>query len=187
METNILIGITGRMGRGKSTLAEQVAAFIDGAQVVALSDALKGHVHAVVEQEAGITLTHELIAEHKGTVFGPIYQGWGELFRTFAWSRYWVARLDAALPRRAVVADIRYPNEAEWIQERGGLLVAVQGPCRREGDQRATDHPSERFVDEIAATADVVVLNEGDLEHLRSEARRIAGMAVVRARGGVRD
>jgi hypothetical protein len=94
---------------------------------------------------------------------------------------YWIERLAANLPDRAIVADVRYPNECDWIKSRGGLLVALSGPCRREGDRRSTAHPSEVHVEEVARAAHVRVMNDSDLDWLGAEARRIARVALGRA------
>jgi hypothetical protein len=177
----VLIGITGRFGTGKSTLAGYLAEMIQGAQVVAFADALKLDVRAILPELAGVELSAERLEELKAECLGPMYQGYGELMRRCWGDDYWIGRLAPFLPPRAIVADVRYPNEAVWLRSRGGLLVAVSGPCRRPGDTRSADHPSERHVEEVARGADVPVVNDWTLEGLRSEAGRIARMALRRA------
>jgi energy-coupling factor transporter ATP-binding protein EcfA2 len=178
-----VIGITGRFGSGKSTLAELLAELIPGARVTALADELKEDVHAMLGRQLGTAF--EDVADDraalealKGESLGPIYQGYGELCRCLYGEIYWIERLCRRLDRldieRPIVADVRYPNEARWVRSTGGIVIAVTGPCRREGDRRSTDHPSERYVEEIAASAVVVVENYGDLAALRDDARRLA-------------
>lgn len=182
-EQPILVGITGRYGSGKSTLAEMLADLIPDARVVAFADALKADIHQVA-REWGIEPTPEELAARKGDVFGPLYQGWGEMMRAFRREDHWIRRLEGHLPDRAIVADVRYPNEHDWIRGRGGLIVAVSGPCRRTGDARSPDHPSERQVPEVARGADVAVINDCTLEALRTHARGVARLVLSRVGGG---
>lgn len=177
MTENILIGITGRYGTGKSTLAAMLAELLD-AQVVAFADALKEHTHTILEDLTGVLLPPHRIEELKSNCLGPMYQGYGEFMRQNFGQDYWIEQLESVLPARAIVADVRYPNESQWIKARGGLLVAISGPCRRDGDQRSPTHPSEAGVKECAAMADIAFENDGDLRQLRNHARAIACMAV---------
>jgi hypothetical protein len=182
--TAILIGITGNLGSGKSTLAAVLAERIPGAVVVGFADRLKARVHQIVEGTAGIVITPTDLEAHKGDVFGPLYQGWGQLIREFVDEDYWVRALEAALPERAIVADVRHQNEAKWIKARGGLLVAVDGPCRRESDQRNAQHPSEAGVADCRRLADLSVGNFGTVDLLRKEAVHIARIATTLAESG---
>jgi energy-coupling factor transporter ATP-binding protein EcfA2 len=183
MSAPTVIGITGRFGSGKSTLAELLAELIPGARVTALADDLKEDVHAMLGRQLGAAFLdvaddRAALESLKGECLGPIYQGYGELCRRLYGEAYWIERLVLRLRRldieRPIVADVRYPNEARWVRSTGGIVIAVTGPCRREGDRRSPDHPSERYVDEIAADASVVVENNRDLAALRDEASRLA-------------
>lgn len=180
----IIIGITGRLGVGKSTLAGLIAESIPDARVVAFADALKTQVHTMLGQSIGgffVGLTREDLDSLKPTCFGPIYQGYGELMRYLLGDDYWIRVLQADLPPRAIVADVRYPNEAAWIKARGGLLVAVSGPCRRDGDRRSPEHPSERHIEEIVGLSGWRIENNGSLPDLQAHAERVARAALARA------
>lgn len=80
--------------------------------------------------------------------------------------------IDAALGRKRgsvhtllaeqhiVVTDVRFPNEAEAIRERGGIIVRIERPCIGP----ANDHPSERALDDWEW--DFLVHNDGTVEEL---------------------
>lgn len=46
-----------------------------------------------------------------------------------------------------VVSDVRFPNEADWIRERGGVIVRIRRPDFDNG--LPADHPSEALVDSL--------------------------------------
>lgn len=175
--TPVLIGITGRKGTGKSTMADMLAAQIPDSQVCAFAGDLKADVLTMLAHTLSDIPLDELIHQmsaSKGTTFGPIYQGYGELLRQLHGPNYWIDRLADSLPARAIVADVRYVNEAEWIHSRGGLLVGLRGPERREGDQRAVDHPSEAEVSRCIELADTVIENRWGLDRLQMSAVIVA-------------
>ncbi len=84
------------------------------------------------------------------------------------WLRIAAARIDARTAP-VVVTDCRFPNEADAIRSRGGLIVRIVRPDL----PPATDaHPSETALDDYRAN--VVVTNNRSADELGAEARRIA-------------
>jgi hypothetical protein len=82
----------------------------------------------------------------------------------------WVAALEQLLeheqPERVVITDVRYFNEAEWLQTRG-VLWRIQRPgCDGDG------HASEAAIDRLPA--DVDVYNDGTLAVLQNKIRVLA-------------
>ena len=65
-----------------------------------------------------------------------------------------------------VLTDVRFPNEADAIRDRGGLLLRVVRP-RHVVDLDA--HPSETALDDYPE--DAVIANEGTVEELEGVAR----------------
>lgn len=176
MNDQLCIGITGRYGSGKSTLAAILREMVPGSEVVAFADALKCDVLQTVNRALGTDYTREDLERDKATVWGPILQGWGELCRRTYGEDYWIDRLADVLPRRAIIADVRYENEAAFVKcQPTGLIVFVDGPNRRGHDARSATHPSEAKAGE--PWGDVVVTNTSTLQFLRDQARCIARMA----------
>ena len=96
-----------------------------------------------------------------------IMRRWGDWRR---WQRpdYWLTRAEQA--RVAAIfdghqaqlwTDVRYPNEADWVRSRGGMLWRIVRP----GLEQDRSHDSETAADRIEA--DATILNAGSLDELR--------------------
>lgn len=70
--------------------------------------------------------------------------------------------------RKAVITDVRFPNEAKAIQEAGGIVVRIY----RNGSDIEDYHPSEIELDNIEA--DATIYNDSSLDVLRRKIRSIA-------------
>lgn len=64
---------------------------------------------------------------------------------------------------RYVISDVRFPNEADYIKARGGILIRISRP----GTGPVNDHPSETALD--GTTADFYIVNDGTLPELHSK------------------
>lgn len=78
-----------------------------------------------------------------------------------------VADRSTQIPGPVVVTDVRFPNEAEWVEAAGGDLVRIERP----GIDTSDTHESETALDDRPATFTVV--NDADLARLYAEADRI--------------
>lgn len=79
--------------------------------------------------------------------------------------------IDAALNGKTgdiVVADCRFPNEAQAIKDRGGYIVRINRP----GINPANAHPSETALDGFVF--DAVLDNDGDVGWLHYQIRQFA-------------
>jgi hypothetical protein len=103
-----------------------------------------------------------------------------------AWVRALEKRMweDGALPKgNAVVTDVRFPNEAAWIANMGGEVWRVKRVVWQNDAEPSqfdsyvpfdnglgTDHPSERYVDQLPAMHEVTA---ADLRELSVKVRRL--------------
>jgi hypothetical protein len=79
-----------------------------------------------------------------------LLQWWGTEYRRRQDPDYWVNKLTEAIPGKldmVLITDVRFPNEAECIKNRGGYNVKIQrlGPDGSPyvAPDRPADHPSE--------------------------------------------
>lgn len=125
-----------------------------------------------------------------------LLQWWGTDFRRRLFGEdYWIRRTKAAILKskaeRVVVADTRFPNEAQWIQHRGGMLWKIH---RSRDPEIPLEEPIRGSIEHQSETAldrwdwDRTILNKGTIKDLHKEvdvAMRpdtIFGMAVAYSR-----
>lgn len=110
--------------------------------------------------------------------YTPILQWYGTDVARKQNPNCWVEALDARLkqeaPEIAVITDVRFPNEAAYIKEKGGYLVEVTR-LKEDGTQfldttRDPKHPSETALENYPYWDFVVLCKDGDLLGLKRKA-----------------
>lgn len=169
----VLIGLCGRAGSGKTAAAEHLRRAYDF-EPVAFADALKdmlallladrGVDHAVLHEPALKGQPLAAMRGHSPRLLMQTLGDWGRDMHPDFWAHQLAHRLGMAhysaaqwhpVHDRIAVADVRYPNEARWVQERGGVVVRLH----RSGPRRAGAHSSEASVDMVDANLEIH--NEG--------------------------
>lgn len=148
-----LVGLTGYMGVGKNTVADLMGSY--GYKQYGFADPLKQLAKRVgwdgtkkpwTEYPAG-TVNGRLMLQELGV-------GAREIIGPDVWIDALFRRLEAEAPSHAVITDVRFPNEADAIRERGGFVVRVE-----RGGYHGDGHISETQVDAIPV--DTVIRNYG--------------------------
>ena len=157
----LVIGFGHRARQGKNTAAlaalESLPLQTD-VHIYAFADALKSEVRAACAKFGG---QFELLEQWKAAGLMPdwvryeepkprsLLQWWGTEYRRTKDPDYWVTRLNKTLsahnPDVALITDVRFPNEADFIHAMGGKVVK----CVRVGtpDVNVHEHPSEAMLD----------------------------------------
>lgn len=153
----MLVGLSGKIGSGKTTLADLLIAAAGGDGVCCnFADALKREV----ANEFGVPLGRCYAQEEKNrAISDTIPLTIGEALQNVGAQRraevpsYWLDRLGESVAeldaRLVIVGDVRHTNEAEWVRERGGLLVRLNGDPGgvRAASKRDLQHRSETELD----------------------------------------
>jgi len=185
-----IIGLSAKMGCGKSTIAEMLLTMISGAVRISFGDVLKreasqiyGFPLELCYSDAGKKSTVVLdgdknpMGRDMATV-REILQFHGTDYRRKQDPNYWIKQMDAALARMlasncpcVVVDDVRFKNEAEYLQSVQANLFRIEAyPGWTPGPNAG--HASETDLDDWDAWNIVFRPGKG-LEHLNAIARNI--------------
>jgi hypothetical protein len=168
----ILVGLTGRAGSGKDTVAEYIQKHYQFTQY-ALADPIKRGIEAMLgvpawvwtdraAKEATISWlgkSPRQLAQTLGTEWGR-RQVRDDLWLQLGLRRWDVVRRSQA--PRLVISDVRFDNEAVAIKMSGGSVWRV---VREEAPDIAA-HESERGINPYLITGDIK--NNGTIEELHS-------------------
>ena len=180
-----LIGITGKAGAGKDTLA---AGFVRlGYRRIAFADALKEAAAVIAGEPSGPYFTHEGKVEFSpvlGRTRREALQSLGSAVRSHLDEGVWVRRALAEWERlgrpATVISDVRYDNEAQKIRDLGGMVIRIDRPGPALLSGAAAAHESEHGV--CVDLVDEVFVNDGDIDDVNAYAAGVADwLAGVRA------
>lgn len=185
MRTTAPIGVAGRMGAAKTTVANYLAE-TKGCIPFALADSVRAALLKVNPIVALDGRTVQDVIESadwqsikSDPVVGPEIRGLlqrlgtdfvREMLGPDTWLYAAERHLDAHFPKwwhetggpQMVIHDIRFNNEAKWIKLNRGIVINVVRPGGLPGPRDF--HESERGID--SALADYTVLNVGSLDEL---------------------
>lgn len=187
----LVIGLMGRAGSGKDSVADIVCETVNAARF-AFATLLKKEAAAAFRVDARLFDNRQLketpirqlalarcaepafvaFAGRELGLLGPlkprtIMQVWGDWRRSqdrdyFIPPAAYTRRMAMAGGHVAmVVTDVRFANEAQWVADHGGVLWKIE----RAGLPPVNSHQSEWSIRELRA--DAVVRNDGSLDELR--------------------
>jgi hypothetical protein len=106
-----------------------------------------------------------------------ILQAYGQFFRTIDYN-FWVRALFDTIEYKGygnvIVTDVRHPNEADPIRERGGVVIRVSSNRQGLPQIHGTTHISEIAMDDYQC--DFNITNDFGLKELRGAARETAAL-----------
>ena len=163
----VIIGLLGAKQSGKDSVYAAIARHTFATRL-AFADGVKEEIADAVGMPVA------WIEEHKEKL-RVLLQVWGTELRRDLFDRdYWVKHLILKMNRvrtpLVVVTDVRFPNEANAIIERGGILARV---IRSEMHTPADGHRSESWwvTDEARRLAPQTIENFGGLDELDMNVR----------------
>lgn len=174
----VLIGLTGKAGAGKNTVADIICELIPGAEQYSLAGPLKDMALAIdpliwIEKFSGgystslaeyVRDTSWDFAKQKPSVRRFLQrlgtEGVRGTFGDDAWVDLMWKWWGKSPAKVGVVTDVRFPNEAEAVDV---VIDIFRGEPELSGDLAA--HPSEAQ----QFSTDVIILNMGDMSTLREQ------------------
>ncbi len=171
----VVVGLSGKIGSGKTTAAEMIKAVYPTTIIRNFADRLKELVAIHLEIDVALCYSHEgknMYLPEYGITLGEFLQQWGTKLREVN-ENIWVLAvqsfIDACVAKKKnkeekliiVIGDARFVNEAEWLQKVGGITVRLEGDPgkEREKSKRDVNHVSEVALDEYTAF-DLVINTE---------------------------
>ena len=177
-----LIGLGHKARQGKNSVANYMKQVNPAIKIFAFADELKlyckEHHDELVPRWQLRNSTKQLPAWKDDPIYGcsPILQMVGMEFRALD-ENFWVdkvaEKIVAQQPEAAVITDVRFINEAQWIKENGGFMVEVRRH-NADGTQyidpgRDPNHPSEIALDEYEDWDYIIAVKDGDLKGLKAK------------------
>lgn len=185
-----LIGLTGYKRSGKDAFAAALTG--DGWYTrVSFADPLRAAAYALDPDVGPCTLPDDLVARHHGLAAVVDALGWERAKDTVPGVRrtlerlgtdairslddgFWTRLAERAIDERTtgvIVTDVRFPNEADLIRARGGLIIRLYRPGLHPAPGA---HVSETALDMYPDQ--LVIENGGTLDELGDKARLLAAV-----------
>ena len=172
-----LIGVAGRARSGKDTFVRGLINL--GYTRGAFADALK-QVTALVANEPLHNFTDDELKEAHSVALGMsrrkalqrVGKGMRDILRDDIWIQRLLSTWEAAGEIPFAISDVRYPNEAVLVRERGGIIVNIERPLLGGLTGEAALHESELGLP--PELVDFTVVNNGSIEDLHRWAATIA-------------
>ena len=181
----MLIGITGQKFSGKSTVANMLSEIL-GYKTCSFADKLKD-VTCILsgctreQLEDYDFKENELVPDYlrpyclnaEKPTYRAFLQHFGSEVMRGVNGSIWIDCTLSKCGENAIISDVRFPNEAKAIRDRGGLIVKVV----RDGVVSKDTHSSEKNVENIAGN--IIVFNDGSLEHLKAMVDMLAKLIIT--------
>jgi energy-coupling factor transporter ATP-binding protein EcfA2 len=170
----MIIGLSGKRGSGKNTVAEIIQGIAPNKwQLKAFADPLKEITAKLTGQPLAKMYTQEgktTYLPEWGMTIGEFQQKLGtDAIREGLHQEAWVLAALSSYKKGDyyILCDMRFPNEAEAIKAKGGILIRIEGdPLMQQGDGTRNDnHPSETSLDNYTGF-DTVIVNNGTMHQL---------------------
>lgn len=154
-----IIGFSGKIGCGKTTMADMLCTHVPGSKRLAFADALRLEVARFFGFKPEFVRSPAFKDCHfrwgERLVTGrQVLQEWGTEIRRAAEPGYWVRQMHEALGALeaigvplVVVDDVRFPDEAACVQQWDGFMIRINPYHGWEPGANAT-HASETALDE---------------------------------------
>jgi len=184
-----LIGISGKIGAGKNHCAKVIqeltkvgeATFTCQSFAAAFKNITASMLDVPVEDLESEEVKNSIYSSSKNNLtVGEILQKMGQTFKQIYGDDVWVDHLMRKYDKERetcnwIITDVRFPNEAKAIKERGGVLIRMHGDpayCRV-NSKRDLNHISETALDQFTGFDAEIENTLKDDKALRSEVETV--------------
>ena len=177
-EIMMFIGVCGRKGSGKSDIVQFIHEYFISVKTLSYSEPIKQMC------KAGYGLSDDQLESNKDI----IDERWDKTPRdimistsrcmTFCDDDHWINLmrnriygLDISGVKFIVLSDIRFQNEADLVQELGGIVINVSKVKEQDPEFAVDDDVTEAYVDRI--DSQFYIENDGNIDNLKRQCDRI--------------
>lgn len=152
---SLVIGLTGKAGCGKDTLAALFKRYHSDQNVrlMAFASALKRRAGVVFDEPMSAFYDTKDAMSKWGMTYRALLQKFGtEFAREMIDKDFWVKTLDyeynsvCSNADVVVITDVRFDNEAEWVLAQGGFIVEIHRGQASDLTEQEMEHASEAGV-----------------------------------------
>lgn len=154
-----LLGISGFARTGKDKLASFISSKLaeknSKSFIVPFAGELKKEVDDLLTRTLGISAFTEDSEEKK--IIRPFLTFWGTEIRRKLNSNVWIEKVENKCRNFVdnvlhIIPDVRFMNEAEWIQKNNGILIALKRP-----EIGPANEDEKREIPPIQERADIIL------------------------------
>jgi len=170
---NIIVGITGRRGSGKSTFAASIGGWRMGFAdpIRAVTEAVFGSQYRTAEEKAATdAYWQERLGDDWSTGRKILQRTGTEVFRAGVHKDIWLYVMERRLlelcnrpPMLITIDDVRFDNEAEFLRDLGGTIVRVVNTNQPPNDD---DHTSEAGISDDLVNAEFRCATKGECQSI---------------------
>lgn len=122
----MIVGLTGLKGSGKTTAAD----FLHNYHSASFADGVREVVACAFDASPEALLDRDLkksTDEFWGITYRKMLQRTAMAFREKFGDDFWIAHLESKidLDEDIVIDDVRFPNEAQWVRDNGGVVIGL--------------------------------------------------------------
>lgn len=164
----MLIGLSGYARSGKDTMAELLCLNYDFNRI-SFADPMRDAMYKLNPYVDGVIRLADLVDDHGWDVAKSkdearrLLQVFGtEVGREMFGGNFWIDQAFKQIDPAAnvVIADVRFPNEADAIKARGGQVVRVNRKDIKAVNRHASEHAMDNYM------FNHVIYNDGTLDDL---------------------
>jgi hypothetical protein len=195
----MLCGLSGKIGSGKNTVSLLIADFLHEKFPIynkSFAFKLKQIVEILTNFKMEISLSNNFsngitdfsrddknvyISQFDMTIGEMLQQIGTNVFRDNFDREIWIKSLFTEYGDYEkknvlwIVTDVRFTNEANYIKEKNGILIRINGFHLKEENTRNKFHPSETALDDYNKF-DYIIENTGSLGELESKVKEIINL-----------
>lgn len=173
-ELPALIGLSGKIGSGKDTLASMIRDIEPKYYITSFANNLKRVVGIITGTSLENNTSRKgksIIPEGFDETLGRFQQIIGEEMKKIISPDVWIKSVENNRMPYKIISDVRFPDEVDYIKKSGGLVIRIVRDGSLVDDGRARDHISETALDDY--DFEYVINNNGTFDDLRNSARKI--------------